>query len=153
MGFYYAKERKRFEREWAKLRKEYEDAGMTSEAIQLLYEFDMEFFRSQRTYENHTQVLPNEYISDESGHSTLFRKFSNSTVSFDESDFSGRYSWVDAIEDPHLASLLHQLSDADLELLTFLIMEEHTQQEFAEKLGCTQAAVSQRYKKIKKLFQ
>lgn len=154
MGFYYATERKRFEREWAKLRKEYEAAGMTTETIQLLYKFDLELFRSQRTYENHTQVMPSEYISgDESGHSTLFRKFSNSTVSFDEADFSGRYAWVDTIENQRLALLLRQLSDKDLELLTFLILEEHTQRELAQKWGCSQAAISQRCKKIKKLFQ
>ena len=80
MGFYYATERKRFEREWDKLRKEYEAAGMLQETIQLLYEFDLEVFRSQRTYVNHTQAMPSEYInSDEMEHSTLFRKFKLNT--------------------------------------------------------------------------
>lgn len=154
MGFYYATERKRFEREWAKLRREYEAAGMSTEAIQTLYEFDLEFFRSQRTYENHTQVMPSEYIKDDnSGHSTLFRKFAFSTVTFDEADFSGRYAWVDTIENQRLSCALKQLSDEDLELLTFLVLEEHTQRELAQKWGCTQAAISQRYKKIKKLLE
>lgn len=154
MGFYYATERKRFEQEWAKLRKEYEAAGMPSETIQLLYEFDLEFFRSQRTYENHTQVMPSEYISDDGvDHSTLFRKFANSTVTFDEADFFDRYAWVDTIEDQRLVLALRQLSDEDLELLTFLVLEEHTQRELAEKLGCTQEAVSKRYIRIKKFLK
>lgn len=153
MGFYYATERKRFEREWDKLRKEYEAAGMTQETIQLLYEFDLEVFRSQRTYVNHTQAMPSEYInSDEMEHSTLFRKFKLNTTTFDESNFSGQYAWVDSIENQKLALILRQLSDKDLELLTYLVLEEHTQRELAQKWGCAQSAISQRLKKIKKLF-
>lgn len=153
MGFYYAAERKRFEQEWAKLRKEYEKAGMPSETIQLIYKFDLEFFRSQRTYENHTQVMPSEYVSDDGAdHSTLFRKFVNSTT-FDETDFFDRYAWVDTIEDQRLILALQQLSIEDLELITSLILEEHTQQELAQEWGCSQAAISQRYKKIKNFFK
>ena len=145
MGFYYATERKRFEREWDKLRKEYEAAGMPSEAIQSLYEFDLEFFRSQRTYINRTQSMPEEYISDDdSERSSIFRKFAN---------FSGRFAWVDTIENQQLACALRQLSDEDLELLTFLVLEEHTQRELAEKLGCTQEAISKRFIKIKKFLK
>lgn len=154
MGFYYAAERKRFEQRWAKLRKEYEEAGMPSETIQLLYEFDLEFFRSQRAYENHTQAMPSEYVSnDGTSHSTLFRKFPISTVTFDETDFSGRYAWVDAIENQKLALMLQKLSKEDLELLTFLVLEEHTQKELAEKLGCTQEAISKRFVRIKKILK
>lgn len=150
MGFYYATERKRFELEWDKLRSEYEAAGMTAEAIQLLYEFDLELFRSQRTYENHIQAMPDEYINDDkSGSSALFRKFASSTVSFDESDFSGRYAWVDTIENQRLALLLRQLSDEDLELLTFLVQEEHTQRELAQKWHCSQKTISSKLKRIK----
>ena len=150
MGFYYATERKRFEREWAKLRRDYEAAGMSAEAIQLLYEFDLEFFRSQRTYENHTQVMPSEYIGDDnSGHSTLFRKFAISTVTFDEADFVGRYAWVDTIENQDLLQHLRQLSKDDLELLTLYVIEEFTQSEIAQKLGCNQSVISKKLKRIK----
>jgi len=138
MGFYYATERKRFEQEWAKLRKQYEATGMDTKAIQLLYEFDLEVFRSQRTYENHTQAMPNEYISkNDLEHSTLLRKFGTQSITFDEAEFSGRYAWVDTIENQHLALTLRKLSDKDLELLTFPVLEEHTQRELAQKWGCT----------------
>lgn len=149
MGFNYAIERKKFEQKWAELRKEYEAAGMDQEAIELLYQFDLEAFRSERTYARHTQTLPSEYIDDESENTTLFRKFVNSTVFFDESDFYGRYAWVDTIENQHLALALRQLSDKDLELLTFLALEEHTQRELARKWGCSQKSVSARLKRIK----
>ncbi len=95
MGFYYATERKRFEREWTKLRKEYETAGMTQETIQKLYQFDLRYFCCQRTYANHTQPLPNEYISsDKLENSELFRRYVDRMITFDEADFYGRYSWL-----------------------------------------------------------
>ena len=43
MEFNNRRERKRFETEWAKLRQEYHNAGMSEDAIQSLYLFD--FFR------------------------------------------------------------------------------------------------------------
>ena len=128
MGFIYSVEKRRFEREWDKLRKMYLAEGMTAEAIQDLYEFDWDCFRAQRTYVNHTQPLPTENISDdEAEHSELFRKYANTSVTFDESNFSGRYAWVDTIEDQQLVLALKQLPDEDLDLLTFLVIEEHTQ--------------------------
>lgn len=154
MAFYYAAEKKRFEQEWAQLRKEYAAAGMDEDAIQRMYEFDLEVFRSQRTYSNHTQPLPNEYI-DEDGldRSVLFRKYVNSTISFDETDFPGRYAWVETIENQKLARLLRQLTDKDLEVLTFLVMEEHSQRELAKKWSCSQKVVSSRLNRIKKFFK
>ena len=39
MGFNYGLEKKNFDRQWAMLRKQYEDAGMSIEAIQAMYEY------------------------------------------------------------------------------------------------------------------
>lgn len=153
MGFYYASERKRFEREWDKLRKKYESAGMDTTAIQLLYEFDLELFRSQRTYESHTQAMPSDYISKNGlERSTLLRRFETQSTTFDETDFPSRYAWVDTIENSQLALALRKLSKEDLELLTFLVLEEHTQQELAQKWGWSQKAVSRRFLRIKKFL-
>ena len=40
MGFNYGLEKKKFDEEWEKLRKEYEAAGMTAESIKEIYEYD-----------------------------------------------------------------------------------------------------------------
>lgn len=54
MGFHYAKEKAKFDREWCKLRKLYEQAGMSESAIDEIYTYDWRCFCSQRTYENRT---------------------------------------------------------------------------------------------------
>lgn len=154
MGFNYAQEKKRFDQTWDGLYKEYIEAGMDPESIQSLYEFDLDFFRSQRRYRSHTQDLPLETNSGETkGISALLCRFTHGTSSFSESDFSGRYTWVDTIENPQLSLRLKQLSDEDLELLTLLVFEEWSQRELAQILGCSQSAISQRFNRIKKFLK
>lgn len=146
MGFNYAAEKKRFDREWDKLRREYAEAGMETWAIQLMYEFDMDVFRSQRTYEIHTQPIPDECDPVQYA---LFRKYVSSISAFDEECFMSRYAWVDTIDNPKLAHQLSKLSVEDLELLTLYAIEGFSQFEIAEKMLCAQSVISRKLKRIK----
>lgn len=93
MGFNYAKEKRQFDLEWKLLQKEYADAGMSPSAIEAMHSYGWEMFLSRRTYENHTQALPDTYLSGEidGKQSTLFKRFSSLSVTFDEEDFSGHW--------------------------------------------------------------
>lgn len=155
MGFNYAKEKAQFELEWKKRQKEYAAAGMASEDIESTHTYDWDMFLSRRNYENHTQPLPDTYFSgeNEDGRSPLFRKFASLTTVFDEEDFPGRYAWIDSIDGADLSLKLKALSTKDLELLTFLVIEGHDQCELAKMWGCSQAAISQRFKKIKNFLK
>lgn len=155
MGFNYAKEKMQFEAEWKKLQKEYVAAGMVPEDIESMRTYDWDMFLLRRNYENHTQPLPDTYFSgeNEDGQSRLFRKFASLTAEFDEEDFPGRYKWIGSIGSADLSLKLKALSAKDLELLTFLVIEGHDQCELAKKWGCSQAAISQRFKKIKKFLK
>ena len=57
MGFNYGLEKKNFDRQWAIMRKQYEDAGMSIEVIQAMYEYDWSVFNAARSYQNHTQEI------------------------------------------------------------------------------------------------
>ena len=57
MGFNYGLEKKNFDRQWAIMRKQYEDAGMSIEVIQAMYEYDWSVFNATRSYQNHTQEI------------------------------------------------------------------------------------------------
>ena len=65
MGFNYAKEKRQFDLEWNRLQKEYSDAGMSLSSIEAMRSYDLEMFLSRRTYENHTQSLPDTYLNGE----------------------------------------------------------------------------------------
>ena len=75
------------------------------------------------------------------------------STTFDETGFQNRYAWVDTLEDERLLRAIMKLNKKDLELLTYVTLEGHGQEELARRWGCTQAAVAIRMKKNKKIFQ
>ena len=154
MGFNYAKERTKFDREWDKLRREYEAAGMIPATIEEMYQYDLQFFNSCRRYHSHVQQLPSDYVSDgsESENSTLHQKFSALSVSFDETDMLGRYGWVDTIDAPQMVDALKKLSPQDLELLTRYVIDGYSQTELARQYGISQKHINKKLQRIKNNF-
>ena len=59
MGFNYGLEKKNFDRQWAIMRKQYEDAGMSIEVIQAMYEYDWSVFNAARSYQ---KLLPGHLV-------------------------------------------------------------------------------------------
>lgn len=154
MGFNYAKEKKKFDEEWKKLRTEYEQAGMSQLVICEIYDYDWREFCSRRVYSDHNQQLPDTYFEIEPGHkcSSLYRRYPALSMTFDETDFEGRYAWIDSIDNPQIAGKLKKLSQQDLEILTLLAIEGYSQRELAAQMGCSQNAISKRVKKIRALL-
>lgn len=152
MGFNYGREKRRFDKEWEQLQKEYAVAGMEEVDIARMKEFDWEWFCSRRTYENNTQSLPDETDMEE-GRTVLFRKFPELSVEFEKKEISGRCAWLQEIENEKLYQSLRRLGEKDMELLTLVVMEGYSQVEVAKLWGCSESAISQRMKKIKKSLQ
>lgn len=152
MGFHYAREKKKFDAEWAKTAAWYKAEGMPDEDIEAMRRFDWAEFCSRRAYENRTQPLPEETIEADSA-STLFQKFEQLTTSLDAETFSGRSDWIEQIEDGALAGRLKQLSPDDLELLTRYAIESATQSELALQFDIGQQGISKRLKKIKNFLK
>ena len=125
MGFNYAAEKAKFEAEWRRTSAEFAQAGMSEKDIQSMRDFDWETFCADRIWANHNQPLPDTYLLD-GEQSTLFRKYETMSATFDEKDFTARYAWVETISDPDLAVRMKKLSDRDLELLTFIVIEGHS---------------------------
>lgn len=155
MGFNYAKEKRRFDVEWLVKFEEYRAAGFNESGIQAIRDYDWEVFCQRRTYENRTQDFPNEVFDadEEDSGSTLFRKFRSLTSSFDENAFSGRYDWIDAIDNPAFVEKLKKLSDSDKELLTLLAFDGYTQTEIAVMQGVTRVVICKKVKRIKKFLK
>ena len=154
MGFNYALEKKKFDTQWSLKQKVYRNAGMLPADIKVMKEFDWEFFLSERRFRMHTQPLPAECITenDEDSMSGLFKKFDSLKVTFSESDFTGRYSWVETVEDQGVVEKLKCLKLADLELLTLIVVDELTQDEIAIQQGCTQGNISLKMTRLKNFF-
>lgn len=151
MGFNYGREKRRFNKEWEQLQKEYAAAGMKEADITRMKEFDWEWFCSRRTYENHNQTLPDEEDIEE-GKTVLFRKFPELSADFEQRKFSDRYAWLQEIEDKKLYQRLCQLEEKDLELLTLMVIDGYRQADIARLWGCMRSTVTKRLNKIKKVL-
>ena len=150
MGFNYGLEKKNFDSQWAVTRKQYEDAGMSSEAIQAMYDYDWSVFNANRSYQNHTQEMaaPSFEQSEES-YSPLMNKYQEAvSVTDTYHETKSRFTWIGEIEDENLLSALEKLSDDDLEILTLYIYEGYNTVELSKAYGIAHQNISKRIIKI-----
>ena len=146
-------ERKRFEREQARLRKEYLAAGMTEEQIAELRAFDEEWFRQRRTEARHTQELDIYTSEDEERKDNpLIEKFSDRLTVTDK-HWQGRYAWIEQIADERLYRAIKALSDEDKELLTLLYKYSYSQTKIASIYGVVKVVICKKIKRIKKFLK
>ena len=150
MGFNYGLEKKNFDSQWAVTRKQYENAGMSSEAIQAMYDYDWSVFNANRSYQNHTQEMaaPSFEQSEES-YSPLMNKYQEAvSVTDTYRETKSRFTWIGEIEDENLLSALEKLSDDDLEILTLYIYEGYSTVELSKVYGIAHQNISKRIVKI-----
>lgn len=153
MGFNYAFERAKFDVEWQKKYEWYKAEGMSDDAIRKIYEYDLGVFNAERSYVNHTQELPDENTPLEYGHGTLVQKYEHFCVTFSEADFSGRYAWVETIEDEKLVHKLKKLNEHQLEMLTLISFEGYTQEEAAKCMEIPYRTFKYQLKKLRNFLK
>ena len=150
MGFNYGLEKKNFDRQWSVLRKQYENAGMSSIAIQSMYEYDWSVFNAARSYQNHTQeIAAPSFEQGEEAYSPLMNKYQEAiSVTDHYCETKRRFAWIGEIENEHLLSALERLSDDDLEILTLYIYEGYSTVELSKVYGIAHQNISKRIIKI-----
>ena len=150
MGFNYGLEKKNFDRQWAIMRKQYEDAGMSIEVIQAMYEYDWSVFNAARSYQNHTQeIAAPSFEKGEEAYSPLMSKYQEAiSITEHYRETKSRFTWIGEIEDERLLSALENLSDADLELITLYAYEEYDTVEISKVFGTTKQNISKKIRRI-----
>lgn len=150
-----AMKRSKFEKEQAKLRKEYLAAGMTEEQIKEMYEFDLLQFNADRREHEHTQSFDfdNEDFDDKETDNPLLKKYLEAiSVTMDYSD-SSRFGWIEEIENKELYTVLKSLPEDYLEILTDQVVNGYSQTEIARKRGLSRKAINNKMARIKKIFE
>ena len=159
MGFNYGLEKKKFDAEWEKLRREYRAAGMDEAAIQEMYEYDWQGFNAERAYRNHTQSMPDQRFDDDGDaasddNSAMLVKFIDRfSVMPRETDEDRRYGWLDEIDSPELSAALHRLSPEDIELLILYAFDGYGVTEIAVMQGVSHPTISKKLKRIKNILK
>ena len=152
MGFNYAIEKAKFEREWTQLRVEYEKAGMSTEKINILHDYDWENFKKERIYAIHTQEFREAQYDNgnsQEDKSPLFKKFLSAISRWDNYAASTSTGWIEDITDERLAARLKELSQEDLELLTQFIIQGFTQSDLEQMGYGKQYKISRRISRLK----
>ena len=149
MGFNYGLEKKNFDRQWAIMRKQYEDAGMSIEAIQAMYEYDWSVFNAARSYQNHTQeIAAPSFEQGEESYSPLMNKYQEAISTEHYHETKSRFTWIGGIEDEKLLFALENLDDEDLEILTLYVYEGYNTVELSKVYRIAQQNISKRILKI-----
>lgn len=156
MTFNYGAEKRKFEKAWAKLAKFYAEAGMESEAIKAMYEFDWEIFKKERNEALHTQEFAIPESTDEEMddcESPLYEKFLEQLSSgYDTYGSHSRYWWIEELTAPCLTIGVPALTVEDKELLTLYIVDGLTVREIARYLNLQKSTISERLQRIFSLF-
>lgn len=151
------KERKKFEKQQARLREEYRKAGMTEEQIKAMYEYDLSVFRKNRIEAIHTQRLDLDAFDDDSatdeGQNPLLLKFADKLTVELSITHTSRYAWVEDVENEKLAKGLKSLKKKDLELLTLWLVDGYSQSEIAQLMGVNRKAINNKICRIKKFLK
>ena len=150
MGFNYGLEKKNFDSQWAMTRKQYEDAGMSSEAIQAMYDYDWSVFNANRSYQNHTQEMaaPSFEQSEES-YSPLMNKYQEAVSVTDHyRETKSHFAWIGEIENERLLAALENLKDEDLEIITMYAYEGYDITEISKVYGVSRPTISIKIKRI-----
>lgn len=154
MKFNYTSEKKKFEKTWKRLEKEYYEAGMSRNQIEEMKQFDWEVFKSERNYRKHNVFISEILLNDEKYRGQeldfLLHKYGNCSKNISEMGKFLRYGWIDELQRRELIAVLEKLSEEDMELVTLVFLEGYTQKEAARIIGLSEKTVWRRLKNVKK---
>ena len=149
MSFNNGNERRKLNAKWEQLRVQYREAGMSEEAIQAMYEFDLGVLNSERAYDANTvAVCDGEDDVDARKAADLKQYEAAITVTDTYHETKSCFSWIGEIEHERLLAALESLSEDDLKLLTLYVYEGYTESEISKVVSISQPAIHKRIEKI-----
>ena len=154
MSFNNGNERRKLNAKWEHLRVQYREAGMSKEAIQAMYEFDLDVLNSERAYDANTvAVCDGEDDVDTRKAADLKQYEAAITVTDTYHETKSCFGWIGEIENERLLSALEKLSEDDLKLLTLYVYEGYSMVELSKVYGIAQQNISKRILKITKFLK
>mgnify|MGYP001047875125 CR=1 FL=1 len=149
MSFNNGNERRKLNAKWEHLRVQYREAGMSEDAIQAMYEFDLGVLNSERAYITNTMTVSGAADDCAAKETSDFKQYEKAvTVTDTYHETKSRFTWIGEIEDERLLSALENLSDADLELITLYAYEEYDTVEISKAFGTTKQNISKKIRRI-----
>lgn len=138
MGFYYAQEKRKFDKEWNEKERWYRESGMSEDSIREMYKHDWREFNSTRKFYRHgDDDVDVESIVEEDGDS-IDKTFSE--------------EWIELLDTSDLVRKVRKLSADYIEIIDLMVRENLTQEEIAGRMHCSQQNIAKKIEKIRKLL-
>ena len=149
MSFNNGNERRKLNAKWEQLRVQYREAGMSEEAIQAMYEFDLGVLNSERAYDANTvAVCDGEDDVDARKAADLKQYEAAITVTDTYHETKSCFSWIGEIENERLLAALENLSELDLKILTLYVYAGYTESEIAMTLESKRITIHKRIERM-----
>ena len=149
MSFNNGNERRKLNAKWEHLRVQYREAGMSKEAIQAMYEFDLDVLNSERAYDANTVAVCDGDDDKDARKAADFKQYEAAiTVTDTYHETKSRFGWIGEIENERLLSALENLSEDDLKLFTLYAYEGYNESEISKVFNISQPAIHKRIMKI-----
>lgn len=151
MGFNNGFEHVRLENKWKKLRIQYREAGMSEDAIQAMYQFDLDVLNSERAYVDNTHPV---FATADDEDSVDFKRYEKAIAVTDVyHETKTRFAWVGEIKSEKLHIALENLSEDDLALLSLYIFEGFDTVEISKVYGTSKQNISKKIRRISKFIK
>ena len=147
-------ERRKLNVKWEHLRVQYREAGMSEDAIQAMYEFDLGVLNSERAYITNTLTVSDTTDDSTATETSDFKQYEKAiTVTDTYHETKTRFTWVGEIQNERLHAGLEKLSDEELQLVTLYFHEKYSTVELSKVYGIAQQNISKRILKITKFLK
>lgn len=143
--------RRIFYTKWDKLREEYRAAGMTEDAIQKMYEYDLAVFNDDRAHHRYDVEIPTADDSENQSNYVEYERATTVTDTYHET--KTRFAWVGEIENTRLQSALEDLSEDDLLLVSMYVYEGYDTVEISKVFGTIKQNISKKIRRISKFIK
>lgn len=154
MEFNNGNERRKLNKKWERLRVQYQQAGMSEDAIQAMYDFDLGVLNSERFYVANTLAIVGDGDDSTGRKSSDFKQYEKAIAVTDTyHETRTRFAWVGEIKDKRLQEGLEKLSDEELRLITLYFRDEYSTVELSKVYGIAQQNISKRILKITKFLK
>ena len=143
--------RRIFYAKWNKLREEYRVAGMTEDAIQKMYEYDLSVFNDDRAHHRYDVEIPTADDSENQSNYVEYERATTVTDTYHET--KTHFAWIGEIENTRLQSALEDLSEDDLLLVSMYVYEGYDTVEISKVFGTTKQNISKKIRRISKFIK
>ena len=114
MSFNNGNERRKLNAKWEHLRVQYREAGMSEDAIQAMYEFDLGVLNSERAYITNTMTVSGAADDCAAKETSDFKQYEKAvTVTDTYHETKSRFAWIGEIENEQLLTALETLKVED----------------------------------------